>query len=117
MVRKAKINYFHQKFKTHYNNIKKTWATLNEILGRGKQKVYIPDFFKKGIETIVGNQNIAEEFNNFFTKIGPDLANKIPNSEGHFSTYLGERTNSNFKFCKVTDKIITEALKNIKGEM
>ena len=79
LVRKAKINYFHSQFKIHFSNMKKTWSTINELIGRGKQKAYIPDFFMKGNNKITGNDKIAENFNNFFTEIGPDLANKIPN--------------------------------------
>ena len=31
---------------------------------------------------------IANEFNNFFTNIGPDLANRISNADGDISDYL-----------------------------
>ena len=33
-------------------------------------------------------QKIADEFNNFFTKIGTDLANKISNASKRFDSYI-----------------------------
>ena len=65
LVRKAKLNYFHLQFQTHYNNMRKTWSTINDILGKSKKNNNIPDYFKKGSKVITGSQDIAEEFNNF----------------------------------------------------
>ena len=116
LVRKAKINYFDLQFKSHFSNMKKTWATLNEVLGRHKKRVFLPEYFQKGETKITGTKNISEEFNNFFTGIGPTLAEKIPNSKTHFSSYLGEKVSHNFIFCKVTDNVLKEALKSMKSK-
>ena len=35
-------------------------------------------------------KDIAEEFNNFFTNVGPNLAKKVPNSSNSFTSFLNQ---------------------------
>ena len=61
----------------HKNDSKKSWKILKTIIGidslSSKRKLN----FKINNETVNDSQRIATEFNNFFTSIGPALANKI----------------------------------------
>ena len=66
-----------KKFKDFSCNIKKTWDTIRELLGRKKHKIDIPDFFRLNGQTLIGSKNIAQSFNNFFANIGPELARSI----------------------------------------
>ena len=50
------------------------------------------EFENKG-ESITGDENIANGFNNYFVNVGPSLANKIPATDTHFSQYLSDSTN------------------------
>ena len=52
----------------------KNWETIRELIGKNKNKIYIPDFFRNGDVTISGDKNIADGFNDFFSSIGPELA-------------------------------------------
>ena len=56
--------------------MKKTWETLNNLLGRNKPTSYFTDD-DDGAE-IKDPKMIANRFNDFFTNIGPSLASKIP---------------------------------------
>ncbi|XP_057314221.1 uncharacterized protein LOC130655476 [Hydractinia symbiolongicarpus] len=69
--------------------IKKTWNIIKEVIG--KIKIRSNNFPSK----LVNDENeieepslIAEEFNNFFTKVGPTLASKIGHSTKSFKSYL-----------------------------
>ena len=97
-IRKAKQNYYNDKFIESSQNLRKTWNLIREVIGRKKNKVNIPDYFKNNGKTITGYLNIAEGFNDFFSSIGPELANKIPSSDVHFSKFLGPRVQNNFIF-------------------
>ena len=108
--------YYDKKFKEYSGNIKKTWDTLREIIGKHKNRINIPDFFCQGGKTITGSKNIAEGFNDFFANIGPELANSIPPSTVEFSSYLGESIKNNFTFCKVTPGLILETGEKIKSK-
>ena len=70
-------------------NAKKTWSIRKELIG--KNKIYKSSFPQKiVIDTteIVGETKIANEFNNFFTNIGPKLAQKIPQPSRPFQSYM-----------------------------
>ena len=53
-LRKAKLVYYDAKFKEYSRDIRKTWETLREILGRQKKRINILDFFHQGGEIIKG---------------------------------------------------------------
>jgi hypothetical protein len=68
-VRDAKKLYFTNKLKDNAANPKKTWDTLNEILGKVKKKETISQI---NINNVPESEpiKIANEFNSFFTTIG-----------------------------------------------
>ena len=76
-------------FEKYKYDIKNTWKTISEVLSKAKRK-------KNTIEEIIVNgnsvkskQNIANEFNIFFTNIGPNLANNInTNNKRTYTSYL-----------------------------
>ena len=86
----SKKTYFHKYFQENLTNIKKTWESINDLLGR-KQTV------RKNISSLKcpGNDRISynsSEFpnimNKYFSSIGHNLASKIPNPRKQFSEYL-----------------------------
>ena len=85
-----------------------------EALGMHKDKIIIPNCFKDGSLNIMGTQDIAEGFNNFFSSIGSELANRIEISVKHFSEFLGERVVNNFVFAPVTPELILHIAKKLK---
>ena len=96
--------------------MRKTWETIREVIGKHKNKIYIPEYFCNGEETILGDKNIAEGFNNFFSSIGPDLAKIIPPSAGNFSSFLGKKVDANFIFCQVTPELLTKIAGTLKNK-
>ena len=74
----------------HKNNIKKPWNVTKQAFGKTRcnnQKVY-PKIVLLGKETITNSKLIAENFNNFFTEIGPKLASEIEKLAKTFDVYL-----------------------------
>ena len=84
--------------------MKKTWETIREVLGTQKHREDI----------ITGSSNIAEGFNEFFSGIGPELADKIEPSGVNFGDYLGDRVEDDFIFCRVTPDLVTEIAGKLK---
>jgi hypothetical protein len=76
-LRAAKKLYFKKKLQDNIKNPKKTWDTLNEVLGKEKSKDSIE---KIDINGNISNDpsEIANHFNSFFTKIGKNISNSIP---------------------------------------
>ena len=68
----------------------------------------IPETFVSQGKVLSEDVEISEDFNNFFSNIGPNLAKKIPSSKNKFSDYLSEETKEN---ANMTPTIINKALK------
>ena len=68
-------------------NIKETWAILNTVLCKQRQSVNYPAHLLQGDRRITSKQNMASEFNTFFTNVGPNLANYITNPGENISMY------------------------------
>ena len=68
---------------------KRTWQVVKEITGEQKTKSNLLPRESKVDKTIIQNpQEIAKEFNKFFTSFGPTLAVKIPDTEKSFQDFL-----------------------------
>ncbi len=72
-LRRAKQTYYNKKFQEYSSNMRKTWETIREVIGKHKNKIYIPEYFCNWEETILGDKNIAEGFNNFFLVLDQTL--------------------------------------------
>ena len=84
-----KKQYYSKLIIKYKNNVKKTWEVIKKVIG--KTKSYNHSLLRKlniDNEEIYNQKTIAESFNTFFINIGSNLANKIPPSNHHFSTYL-----------------------------
>ena len=115
-IRKAREQYYNDTFQSLSNDCKKTWQTINGILGRKKDTNDIPETFISNGKILSGSYEIAEGFNNFFAEIGPKLAKNIPKSKKHFSEYLSDPCAENFVFANINHEIVNEALGKLKNK-
>jgi len=81
VLRSSRSSYYKDRFKTYNNDIKKTWITINSVIGREKDRQCIPNYFMHNGSRIDGEMDVAQGFNKFFTQVGPDLSNNIPDSK------------------------------------
>jgi hypothetical protein len=116
VYRQARTVYYNAKFKEYNNNIRQTWNTINELLGRKRSKDSLPSYFKSNQHILSNKCDIAEGFNEFFANIGPELATNISSSNMHFKEFLGDQTSQNFVFGNVTENIILENVKKLKSK-
>ena len=79
--RRSKKKFYSEKLQKFKGDAKKTWSVMKEILGKCTTKSpTLPSKFTVNKTDIFDTKEIADEFNKFFTNIGTDLANKIPNA-------------------------------------
>ena len=94
MRQKLKRTYFQQKLERIKGNLKATWEVLGEALRGKKSKLGgapCSYFEENGVGVTDGNK-IVKGFCDFYCKIGPDLAKKVPaEHERNFKDYLGDR--------------------------
>ena len=70
------------------DNIKKTWQVIKEALGKEKSSQSLPKTVLVNELSVTQSTSIAENFNKFFTEIGPKLAKNIKKSSQNFAHYL-----------------------------
>ena len=96
LVRIAKKKYYNNKFFEAKNDIKSTWQTINELIGKKRSNKTLPTSFINENDTIDNPKIIAQKFNEFFVNVGPNLAAKFNNSN-KFEIFLkGDYMNSIF---------------------
>lgn len=61
------------------SDTRKTWARINEVLGRAKKKLHGVRKLAVNGSDITDDASKATAFNEFFTEIGHKIAEKIPN--------------------------------------
>ena len=111
----AKRLYVSDLLMKYRNDIKKTWRTVNELIGR---KSVCADYFPKTIRhknrEIHSKQDIADIFNDFFTSIGSDLARKIPQNNVLYTSFLNI-VDTEMKMYDVTDEETKKAFHSLKS--
>ena len=113
---KSKKNYYHNLLITYENDMKRTWATIKEIIG---SKKWSGTLFPKRLVVndleCFDNKTTLVNFNNFFSEIGPKLASKIPHSLISFEHFLhGGFLSLEEKL--ITDDELNEALQILKAK-
>ena len=86
LVRKAEENHYLEHFEEIRKDIKATWKSINELIGRGKgNKNSIPKEFLNENRSFQGLEKISEGFNEYFTSVGDQLQKKIKPSNNKFN--------------------------------
>ena len=104
IIKSTQQEYYKDLIKQHSNNCIGLWRTLGSIISN-KNKDSKINKLKVNTKTINDPKNIANTINDFFTDIGPRLANKFQNiNQNRFLKFMGEsckqsmymhKTNSN----------------------
>ena len=87
-VRLAKKMYWENQFEETKNDMKKTWNNINFVLNRHRNKSNFPTVFRANQNTFSTDDAIANGFNQYFTNVGPNLANALPRSQKCATQYL-----------------------------
>ena len=109
--------YFSSQFESCKSDIKKTWSLINNILNRSNKPSLSDHFFDDRGNRISDSNSIANSFNNFFSKIGQSLSDKIPRTDKHFSEYISRfHSNEKFTFREATDIEVLKAINKLKNK-
>ena len=94
--------------------MKKTWATLSDILNRNTKKS-LPDTMTINGLNCKDKQIIAEQFNSFFATIGELNERNIHKHNGsNFRDYLTSQFNCRFAFHSIDNTETLRIIKNMK---
>ena len=110
-IRLAKKMYYESCFFKYKNDMRKTWSTINCVLNKNKKCRQVPESFQDDGKLITNKLDIATTFNEYFTNIGPNLANNIKtNSKKTYKHYLANTTNTNFNFVNIDENTVNEII-------
>jgi len=88
LIRKSKRKYFFTKFERTKNNLRQTWRTINDIIGKTKNNSVHSKFKDESGNMLSDPKDISNKFNTFFVNIGPKLASNINNTGKKYFDYL-----------------------------
>ena len=111
-IKDAKTNYYKTSLENSTSS-KDSWKIVNESLNKKSKSTSINELIINH-NRITGDKNIANEFNNFLCKIGPQLAENIPSSDLDLLHYVTPGTNI-FEFRNITSAELASVLKKIKA--
>ena len=108
----------------HYANMfckskhdsKKTWKQINDLISsRNQYKQH--NYFKTNDSILTDHTDIANNFNSYFTNIGPNLANNIHNVNpiNHLS-YLNSLDNNVFHFQDIDESLVELIIDNFPSK-
>ena len=110
-IRLAKKYYYIELFDKMQYDIRKTWASINTVLGKGKNKLKFPEYFNINGKNVRDPSVISAQFNDFFANIGNNLSKSIAyNGSKNVTTFLKQSVLSSFHFSLVEH---TDVMKTI----
>ena len=115
--RKAKQDHYYKLLDCYKTNVKKTWQTLNSLIGRSKHKMNNTteiNLINSDGKNITDSSQIASMFCKYFTKVGSQQANAIGRRKNCMNDDLGNTQSKNSFFLNPTDP---EEICKITGEM
>ena len=89
VIRKSEENYHRSLISKYNNNNRQLWKCFGKMLNKKKIKHNKISSLEVKSSITTNQQEIVEEFNDFFSKVGPKLAKNIDNSAHNFNEYLG----------------------------
>ena len=118
MRQKLKRTYFQQKLERIKGNLKATWEVLGEALRGKKSKLGEAPcaYFEENGVGITDGKQIVKGFCDFYCKIGPELAKKVPTEpERNFKDYLGDRVEDNLYWRPTSPIEVEEFCQALEG--
>ena len=116
IMRVAEKTYYSKLLTDAKGNAKNTWRILNTVISKKRNTSQLPSHFDFNGQSITCKQKIANEFNNFFVGVGPNLANNIPAVENAASIYdnMGQRPLKSMFLDPVDDVKVLNTVKSCK---
>lgn len=119
LIAKAKYNYYNDKLNTKMHSSREIWKTLNSMcIKKSKNKANLIHKIINNNKTYTNEYDIANCFNKFFSAVGKNLSDKIPNSKIPFMHYLRNKSQNSFFSSEISFseiKISIHALNNTKS--
>ena len=109
-----KTNYYRDKLELNKNNMKQTWSTLKEAIGKQNNKLNFPKSFNIDNKNVSNRSEIAEQFNKYFSKIGASTANNVPKTSKKYTDYIQNPSLNSMLLEQIDQHHIIDAANKLK---
>jgi len=115
LIRRVKLKYYSDKFKSNFSDSSATWKTVNSLIGKKKKKSVCPLKILSNDRLLTEPIEIANCLNDFFANIGSQLDSSIPQTDSHALHFLGDRSENSFFIRPVLGKDVRGVIDNFKS--
>ena len=115
--RKMKQMYYQKVLEENKLNIKKTWSIINQAMGKNNKRDKLPQTFRINDENVSDRHKLADSFNDFFSNIGHNISQNIPNSKNEFADYLPQNALNSIFLEPVDHAYILKIVKTLKPKL
>ena len=115
---KSKTGYYSSQFLKHKDNLKSTWKLIGNLIKRKTKGQSLPTRITCGNNTYTDVADIADQFNNFFANVGPNLASKIKCDQitKEPTQYINKSPSSSFILSPVTESQVFTLFANLNED-
>ena len=115
-IRSAKAEYYSRTFHQFRDDPKNTWKSINQILNRNKSQDKLIEYLNISENKITQPENISNALNDYFTKIGENLAAQINSNDTSYQQYLVQAHPPTFNFQPVTNITIEKIILSLRSK-
>ena len=117
IIDKAQIMFYKEQINLHSNSNKGLWNTLGSIIRNNQNKKNPINSLKVNNKIIQNPKDIAEIFNNFFCKIGPNLSAKFSDTQKDaFAKYMGEKANQSMYLYETNESEVKKIISSFENK-
>ena len=116
LVSEKKNRYYKNEFKKYRRNVKKTWKTINNLLGKGVKSPQITSLLYEN-KTLSDATSIANASNDYFSNVAKKLANKLHASPNNFRKYFTASWQSSLYMHATTPTELSYIIKTFKAKL
>ena len=104
-------NHYSKILSDNRKNLKKSWKIIKEVINKSNTTPTAISKFNINDKDVTNPKEISDHFNSFFTNIGKNLANKIPNCMENPLQYMQNTNKDTIVLNEVTDNEIINIIK------
>ena len=117
ILRNEEKRYYSTVVKNSHSDIKQTWKVMKKLINKNKSTTAFPGKFKCNNQIVTSKKEICNEFNRFFTNVGPELAKgiKTPENCDIYET-MGDSNSQSVFLENVTEFELLKLAKNCRNK-
>ena len=112
LIKHTKATYYMNAFNHCESNPKEMWRKISDLTNKKTKTTDVSEIAEGGV-TLTDPTEVANSFNKFFSEIGPNLADKLPNPDYPPESYV-KSINADFHFRTITESEVLKLLTTLK---